>query len=287
MEKSVKKITKKTYNWIRSNNAIQESDNVIKVLALFRLITIIDKNLDEEELKFIQNFIRNNNPIDYRSESLFNCILANSLVLDFGSIGQIESALEYSSILYEIKDSSPDSVNGVLLNSVFNDEDNDNNEISPLDIKVPMFDLDILKMIKNVLTQIEMKSKFGTHKVENDPVFNSKIEAMAIHGIRLYDFELGMRSLRALKYLNCKDSFAVETGLDFIMHQQCTDGSFGDFDTAFSEVKNEATGENTIHQIKLETAIQVLWTLYELSSDKNNLISKVFNSHKHFNQLKT
>lgn len=284
MEKSIKKITKKAYNWIRSNDPIQQSDNVIKILALFRLITIIDKDRDEEEIKFIRNFISNNSPIDYRTESLFNCILANSLILDIGSIGQIESALEYSSILYEIKDSSPDSVNGVLLNAVFNDEDQ--GEICPLDIKVPMFDLDIIKMINSVITQIEMKSKFGTCEVKNDPVFNYKIEAMAIHAIRLYDFELGMRSLRALKYLNCKDSFAIETGLDFIIHQQCTDGSFGDFETAFSEAKNEATGENTILQIKLETAIQVLWTLYELTNDKNNLTSQIFNSHKHFNQLK-
>lgn len=287
MEKSIKKITEKLYSWIRSNNAIKQSDNVIKVLALLKLITLIDKNRNEEEIKFIQNFIRNNNPIDYRSESLFNCILANSLILDFGSIGQIEAALEYSSILYEIKDANPNSVNGVLLNCVFDDDENDKNEISPLNFKVPLFELDIIKMINNVLTQIEMKSKFGTCEVEYNPVFNSKIEGMAIHAMRLYDLELAMRSLRALNYLECKESLAIQTGVDFIIHQQCTDGSFGDFETAFSEVKNEESGENTIFQIKLETAIQVLWTLYEVTNDKNNLISQIFNSHKHFNQIKT
>jgi hypothetical protein len=286
MEKSIKKITEKLYNWIRSNNGIQQSDNVIKVLALLKLITLIDRNRNEDEIKFIQNFIRNNNPIDYRSESLFNCILANSLILDFGSIGQIEAALEYSSILYEIKDANPNSVNGVLLNCVFED-DNDKNEISSLNFKIPMFELDIIKMINDVLAQIEMKSKFGTCEVEYNPVFNSKIEGMAIHAMRLYDLELVMRSLRALNYLECKESLAIQTGLDFILHQQCTDGSFGDFETAFSEVKNEANGEITILQIKLETAIQVLWTLYELTKDKNNLISRIFNSHKHFNQIKT
>jgi prenyltransferase beta subunit len=283
MGNSLNKITKKLSSWIINSSKIQQSNSLFKILALFKLINLVDKKLTVETLNFLHQFMDDNEQINYCSDSIFNSLLASSLILDIGSEKQIESAKEYLSILQEVKDSVENySTNTTLLDCAFNDDNNDNSY--KIDIEIPMFDLDILKMIDAVINQIEIKSKFGKLEINYDFVFNSKIEGMTIHAIRSYDFELAMRCLRALKYLKVGESLAIKTGLDFIMNQQCTDGSFGDFETAFSEVNKEGMGENSLLEIKLEIAIQVLWTVYELLSDKNNLMSQLFNVQRKLKQ---
>jgi hypothetical protein len=281
MEHSFKKNIKKISSWL-INNTQWHSNDTIKVLALIKLIQLIEGELNSEMTKFLHDLIKNNKTFNYYTDSLLNNLLANSILLEIGSTEQKECAKEYSSILFEIKNSIRDTSNSALLNYIFNEVNTD--KIKSPNIEIPMFELDVVKMINNVLTQIEVRSKFGTYQIDNDTVFNSKIEGMTIHAIRMYDFGLSMRCLRALKILRMKKSLAVQIGLDFIRNQQCTDGSFGDFETAFSEMKNDEEIENNFIQIKLEIAIQVLWALYELIDDNNNLMAQLIVVRNNLNQ---
>lgn len=277
MRNKISKVSKRLSNWIINTVELKQSDNVIKILAILKLIELLEGSLDNKLIVYLKDLINWNEKINYSSDSLLNSILASSIVLKYGNANSREHIKHYFSILFENKDFNQSPVNEIILNSMLNNLFKE--KASKLEIEIPLFQLDIIKMINDVLFQIEVKTKFGLCKFENNALLNNKIEGMTIHAIRVYDFSTAMRCMRSLNYLDGNTSLAIKTVFDFIQHEQCLDGSFGDFETALSEIKDEQMRRYTRIELKLITTATILWALYE--STNNNLIEQLFDFKKH------
>jgi hypothetical protein len=270
---------RKISNWLVAGVELISGEHIVNILALSKLCLLINKSTDLPLEKYVSSLLKNNGHINYAGNSLFTALLANSLILVRGDSDQVAGAKEYLSILEEVGDINFNELNKTMLNLVFaNGQSDITNEIN---IDIPSFETDISKMITHVLDQIEVKTKFGLNAVNCDMVFVSRIEGMIIYSMQVYDIPLAMRCLRARNYLGAAQSFAIETGLDFIRHQFCSDGSFGDFQTALAEIEDTSRKRSICFEIKLSVAIQVLWTLYELDHPDNNLFRQFAESQKY------
>jgi hypothetical protein len=129
--------------------------------------------------------------------------------------------------------------------------------------------------VREFLADIETSSAFGTTIIQVEPPVPILLEGAAVAALRTYDLPLGMRFLRARRYVHDRSSHGLSAGFDFVRSSQCDDGSFGDFDTALAQMA--ARGDrNAILRLKLPVTLQALWTMAELEEPAFRLIRSAF-----------
>jgi len=131
------------------------------------------------------------------------------------------------------------------------------------------------EQIQQFLSRIEIASGFGTFAVAADAATPILLEGAAIAAFRLYDLPLGMRLLRARRYLGGVASYGTSTGFDFLRLCQCEDGSFGDYDTALAAMAVRGRRDDRL-RLKLPVTFQALWTMAELEDPHFALVRSVF-----------
>jgi hypothetical protein len=88
----------------------------------------------------------------------------------------------------------------------------------------------IKKQIEYLLTIIELKTNFGTHKIQLDKLELHLLESMMILAYKNeYDLMLGNRILRSLNYIYRKINFTMYHTINYLSLQQNPDGYFGNY----------------------------------------------------------
>jgi len=129
--------------------------------------------------------------------------------------------------------------------------------------------------IRKLLAAIELSSAFGIKPIGVEPPVPILIEGAALAAFRAYDLPLGMRLLRAARYLCTGPSTGMSVGLDFLRFSQCDDGSFGDYDTALAQMAARGDPNGALH-LKLPVTLQALWTMAELEDPSFRLVRSAF-----------
>ena len=128
---------------------------------------------------------------------------------------------------------------------------------------------------RQFLAEVEAESAFGSRIIRAAPPLPALIEGAAIAALRAYGLPLGMRLLRARRYLCDRPSAGTLAGFDFLRLGQCDDGSFGEFDAALAQMA--ARGDcNGALRLKLPVTLQALWTMAELEDPDFLLVRSVF-----------
>jgi len=117
--------------------------------------------------------------------------------------------------------------------------------------------------LEAALAEIEAVSRFGLVAIHSEPPLPQKLEGAALAAFRCYDLPLGMRCLRARRYIASGWSLGLQVGLDFVLSSQGSDGGFGDYDTAIAELiaKGELAAEP---MLRLPVTFQAVWTVADL-----------------------
>ena len=244
----------KMEEWIADNLESTPADHVTSMLALARLCLLTNGPFSRLP-KPVKALLGRTDDINLTSSSLLSGLLSSSLLSEFGSSHQIAQAIAYSSTLANLRTTAASAANKAILSAIF-----DNEPIKAPEVEFPRFENNMAKMIDDVVTQIELNSRFGITMLSTDLAFKSKVAGMAIYAMRNYDGTLAMRTLRVLKYLGHPYSLAFQTGIEYIKNQQNRDGSFADK--------------------SLDYSFQVLWTLFELSDPDICLMDELFYSQK-------
>lgn len=254
--------------WIIDHSHCLTRDNLTAMLALSQLCAMTTGPL-KKSTAYLKSLISSANNLDFSSGTLLSGILSAIFVVEHGTEKQKTDAVEYLTILSEANRDAM-TINSAVLKAIF--EETPVNKLPAETHQIPLFEIDISAMIGHTLTQTEIGSGFGTRAMAADFIFRTKIEGMAIHAMRIYDLTTAMRCLRVLRYIKQDQNLVFRIGVDYIFQQQCHDGSFGDFDTALSVVEDSAKNAEIRMAIKLDVAFQMMWTLFEISEDTNNLM---------------
>jgi len=206
--------------------------------------------------------------------------LLTGLIAAAGAFGgetvTARSAKEYLLMLEELGPASLTGPNGVLVRMALYGEDRG--------IRVPvpiamMPDATQLQggpdQVRKLLAAIELSSAFGMKTVSAEPPLPILIEGAALAALRAYDLPLGMRLLRAARYLCAEQSAGVSVGLEFLRFSQCDDGSIGDYDTALAQMAARSEPSGVLH-LKLPVTLQALWTMAELEDPAFRLVRSAF-----------
>jgi hypothetical protein len=118
---------------------------------------------------------------------------------------------------------------------------------------------------------IEAASLFGTVPVRSGAASGLLLEGAAVAAFRTYDLGLGMRILRARRYLDERRSPGLDMAFDFLRLAFAADGSFGDLDSAISGLAAAGSPCPAL-RLKLPLTLQALWTLAELEDPRFRLV---------------
>lgn len=102
------------------------------------------------------------------------------------------------------------------------------------------------------------------------------IEGAALHATHRYDLPRAMRCVRTCAYLGASDSPGTRQAVEFIRLSHCSDGSFGDYESAFARLRDGPRGVAKAAVIKLHVTLQALWTLAELGDREWRLFARAF-----------
>lgn len=125
-----------------------------------------------------------------------------------------------------------------------------------------------------VLCMLEGATLFGTHRVAVDPLLATLLEGVAMAALRRYELCLGMRCMRALRYIGGHGGLALQMGMDFVHANDGTDGGFGDYAAVVSlhpQVPHLAL------DLKLSATFDSLWTIAE-DDASFRLVERAFGS---------
>jgi hypothetical protein len=274
MKKTVKQVTRRLIPWIINLSKSCSSDQLVRILALAKVCLLIEDNMNEKLMKSIHLLLGRFPEINFIKNDFINSILACSLVIEFGEQKQIESAVQYKSLLIEIsQDTNCELNNPILLAAMIDFECNSKHK---LQIQIPQYTNEIDKSIRDTLTKIETETCFGRINVYQDESLIKKIEGMSIYTQQSYNLPLALSCLRVRNYLTYDNSLALRTGIKFIKYQQCTDGSFGDYEGVLSTLNDAAERNDADINIKLTIALEIAWILYELQDKNNNLLTQIW-----------
>jgi len=211
----------------------------------------------------------------WASANLLTSLIAVAAAVREGN-GVASSAAQYLRLLDELGEESLHGANGVLVRLALHGTD-DGVRWRPRTGAPP----DVHRLhgsadhMRQFLADIEMSCAFGLTGVRAEPPVPILIEGAAIAALRTYDLPLGMRLLRARRYVDDRLSPGTSVGFDFLRLSQCDDGSFGDFDTALMQMA--ARRDRNRHlQLKLPVTLQALWTMAELEDPTFLLVRSVF-----------
>jgi hypothetical protein len=270
--------------WIVGKLATTPANQQINMLAVARLCQLINGPFSIIP-KFIAEFSDRLTTVNFTSSSLLAGLLSSSLLSEYGSDSHQPLIKSYFSTLIASQNADLSAPNKAILSAIFDSDPIKTPTIT--DIHIPLFESDIIKLIKDTLSKVEIDSRFGVTTLSTAKIVGSKIAGMTVHAMRIYDISLAMQGLRALKYLNHPYGLVFQTGIEYIQHQQCPDGSFGDFETALYSIEDKQTRDNVRLTIKMEVAFQVMWTLFELSDPDICLMDELFYSHREiYNHIK-
>lgn len=127
------------------------------------------------------------------------------------------------------------------------------------------------ELLRHDVAAIEVASLFGTVPVESGGASALLLEGAALAAFRIYDLGLGMRILRARRYLDARGSPGIDMASDFLRLGFAADGSFGDCDTAIAALAARGATHPAL-RLKLPLTLQALWTLAELEDPGFRLV---------------
>ncbi|WP_271782271.1 hypothetical protein [Aquimarina algiphila] len=275
----------KAVEWIFNTNENNADIDVVSTLAILKLYEIHSIELDKSFKNKIAVILNKNEVLSYHKNDLITSLLSALIVIEYGNQFQTEYTFKYLSILDEFqKNSSEESLNSILLNGFFNNVEKASIES---DIFIKWHENNIEETLKKLMFKIELGSHFGMLHLKLPSGVLNYLEGAIIYFMKQYDLPMMMRCLRSLNYIaSTHTSLAIKTGISFLKHQQTFDGSFGDYETSLSNIKD--IKERTVQEMKIKTpiSIQALWTLYELESNNNllKILAKQFACLKNLNE---
>lgn len=127
--------------------------------------------------------------------------------------------------------------------------------------------------LNTVLSVLERATHFGTIEIAHDPLLAILLDGVAMAALHKYDLVLGMRCMRARRYMGRPDPVMARMGLDILQASQREDGSFGDYENTLAQ--HPDTPELLI-RLKLTVAFDALWTMAECEGGQFLLVNRAF-----------
>lgn len=279
---TLSQISFKSAQWlIKSWNSSYGSDQTLvhNALALAGLCSLLDPSSSSEMEDFIRQLDKEANGFNFACNELVPSLVGASIALKFNALPVYEAAVDYFDVLGEIAPALSSGSNAILIRLALDGcSDSDTEEApSSMDINLSLFSSNKIEHIKQVLEKVEIATQFGTKSCKVSSPSMQLLEGAAIHALQRYDLPLAMRCLRARGYMNKQASLGLRSGKSFIQLIQCSDGSFGDFESAIEKMKLEPERSNSAElHIKLPITFQALWTLAELESTDFRLFQEAF-----------
>jgi hypothetical protein len=121
-----------------------------------------------------------------------------------------------------------------------------------------------LAVVAETASAIEVASRYGRVALACEPPLPILLEGASLAALRAYDLPLGMRVLRARRYLGAADTPGVAAAGEFLVSSQGCDGGFGDYESAVAAIAARGGGDGDA-QLRLPVTLQALWTLAEIS----------------------
>lgn len=245
------------------------------------LIRVCQKNTGHWEpglKEFAQTLIQTHPGINYAACDLTTALLACDLVMELGGSDQVQMTKAYLAILRELSAEETSTYNFHLLKAALHEVDNKSEQVMETCFPNDCHSID--NAIKQTLENIESSTLFGKRAFAAPEADIAELEGMSLYAQKKYDIPLAMRCLRCRNYLSKSDSLTLHTSLQFMIHQQAADGSFGDYGGIVQIIENEDERMRVHTEIKTAVSLQIMWTLYEWEG--NRLLSSL-NSLKEWN----
>jgi len=120
-----------------------------------------------------------------------------------------------------------------------------------------------LAVVAQTASAIEAASRFGLIPLACEAPLPILLEGASLAALRAYDLPLGMRLLRARRYLGRAATPGVAAACEFLVSSQGPGGGFGDYDGAVAAIAVRG-GRDGDAQLRLPVTLQALWTLAEI-----------------------
>ena len=132
--------------------------------------------------------------------------------------------------------------------------------------------------MKKFCTGIAAATRFGTARGNDSDMRLSEVLAVVtMQSLSEYDLDVGAISLRALNYLGGLTLDRLQPSVDFLIDQQCEDGSIGFFDIEVANIEKVDERIDPTSQLVLPITVSVLWTLNDVLVSTGNLFTNFVN----------
>ncbi|HEY4385985.1 MAG TPA: hypothetical protein VGN34_16130 [Ktedonobacteraceae bacterium] len=124
----------------------------------------------------------------------------------------------------------------------------------------------IRDVVKNIVAATRYGQTLPTLKMEKTDVLSilaSLLPVLTLDYFRLYNLEIGMQILRAMRYLHLYENRGWRTWLQFLVAQQQPDGRFGFFAHELTQLHLSGESEQDF-RVYLPYTVSFLWTIAEV-----------------------
>jgi hypothetical protein len=129
----------------------------------------------------------------------------------------------------------------------------------------------IRDIVKNIAAATRYGQTMPTMKTEETDILASLLPVLTLDYFRLYNLEIGMQILRAMRYLHLYEHRGWETWLQFLIAQQQPDGRFGFFAHELARLHLSEETEQDF-RVYLPHTVSFLWTITEVARSQFILV---------------
>jgi hypothetical protein len=124
-------------------------------------------------------------------------------------------------------------------------------------------DITIGNVVKNITAATQYGQAMPTTKKDFLQALSSFLPVFMLNYFRLYNLEIGMQILRALRYLQPGKDRGLETGLKFLVAQQQHNGRFGFFAHEMAQLHISEAKYEQDFKLYLPLTVSFVWTIAE------------------------
>ncbi len=124
-------------------------------------------------------------------------------------------------------------------------------------------DITIGNIIKNITAATQYGQSMPTMKTDFLRTLSSLLPVLMLDYFRLYNLEVGMQILRAMRYVHLHEHRGGEEGLKFLVAQQQRNGRFGFFAHEIAQLYLSEAASEPDFKVYLPHTVSFLWTIAE------------------------
>ena len=144
-------------------------------------------------------------------------------------------------------------------------------EIATCDL-VNADDITIGNVVKNITAATRYGQAMPTTKKDFLQALSSLLPVLMLSYFRLYDLEMGMQILRAMRYLYPGKNKGLEAGLKFLVAQQQCNGRFGFFAHEMAQLHMSEAKYEQDFKLYLPLTVSFVWTIAETAHSQFILV---------------